>query len=493
MSTKTMKTLTIDDTTYEIVDEQARADIEKLKNGNVDINFDTTLTQEGYAADAKAVGDRFTTLETQIPSIDGLATEKYVDNAISNIDFVVEETDPTVPNWAKQPTKPVYTASEVGADSSGTASSIVSTHNSSTSAHNDIRDLIVGLTTRLNTLADSDDSTLDQLSEIVAYIKSNKSLIEEVTNKKVNVADIIDNLTTNNLKKPLSAAQGVVLKGLIDAITVPTKLSELTDDATHRLVTDTEKSTWNAKADKSNIPSKVSELTNDAGYITIDDINADENGAADTALINAKSYTDEKVNTVTTNLSTHINDKSNPHGVTKSQVGLGNVDNTSDANKPVSTAQATAIADAKKAGTDAQVDIDEHINDKSNPHDVTTSQIGAVPTSRKVNGKDLSTDINLKASDVGALPDTTVIPKEYTHPTTHPASMITGLATVATSGKYSDLSDKPTIPTVPTALKNPNALTVNGTTYDGSSAVDMTSVINALIDTKLGVIENGSY
>lgn len=38
----------------------------------------------------------------------------------------------------------------------------------------------------------------------------------------------------------------------------------------------------------------------------------------------------------------------------------------------------------------------------------------------------------------------------YTHPATHPASMITGLATVATSGSYNDLSDKPIIPTVPT-------------------------------------------
>ncbi len=38
----------------------------------------------------------------------------------------------------------------------------------------------------------------------------------------------------------------------------------------------------------------------------------------------------------------------------------------------------------------------------------------------------------------------------YTHPATHPASMITGLAAVATSGSYNDLSDKPIIPTVPT-------------------------------------------
>lgn len=42
----------------------------------------------------------------------------------------------------------------------------------------------------------------------------------------------------------------------------------------------------------------------------------------------------------------------------------------------------------------------------------------------------------------------------YTHPSTHPASMITGLSTVATSGSYNDLSDKPTIPTKVSALQN---------------------------------------
>lgn len=46
----------------------------------------------------------------------------------------------------------------------------------------------------------------------------------------------------------------------------------------------------------------------------------------------------------------HIESITNPHQVTARQVGLGNVDNTSDADKPVSTAQATAIADAKNAG-----------------------------------------------------------------------------------------------------------------------------------------------
>lgn len=77
---------------------------------------------------------------------------------------------------------------------------------------------------------------------------------------------------------------------------------------------------------------------------------------------------------------------------------------------------------------------------------------------------------------------------------------VDALATVATSGSYNDLSNKPTIPT---ALPNPNAITFTGAvtgSYDGSAAktVNIPSAvtddhINSLIDTKLGVIENGSY
>ncbi len=49
-------------------------------------------------------------------------------------------------------------------------------------------------------------------------------------------------------------------------------------------------------------------------------------------------------------LISHISNKSNPHGVTKSQVGLGNVDNTTDKNKPVSTSQQVAIDTAYANG-----------------------------------------------------------------------------------------------------------------------------------------------
>lgn len=115
--------------------------------------------------------------------------------------------------------------------SNETVDATVANHNVATDSHNDIRLLVDGLITRLNALANSDDETLDQMAEVVAYIKSNRTLLEGVTSGKVNVADIIDNLTTNVSNKPLSAAQGVALKALIDAIVVPTKVSDLTNDS----------------------------------------------------------------------------------------------------------------------------------------------------------------------------------------------------------------------------------------------------------------------
>jgi len=53
--------------------------------------------------------------------------------------------------------------------------------------------------------------------------------------------------------------------------------------------------------------------------------------------------TDSELTTVDTKIEDHSIDASNPHSVTKSQVGLGNVDNTSDLDKPISTDTQTAL------------------------------------------------------------------------------------------------------------------------------------------------------
>lgn len=70
------------------------------------------------------------------------------------------------------------------------------------------------------------------------------------------------------------------------------------------------------------------------------------------------------IDAVQTNLETHINNNSNPHKVTKYQVGLGNVDNTSDANKPISNATRTAL-NGKFSATDGNA-LKQTIEDMPN-------------------------------------------------------------------------------------------------------------------------------
>ena len=188
----------------------------------------------GGTSDHSKLSNRDAADQHPISAITGL--EKALEDKQPTGNYLTSEQDPTVPKWAKQPQKPAYTAQEVGAlpdtthipstsdDVNAEPAGAVSQHNVSDAAHSDIRLLIQGLSERLSVVADSDDTTLDQLSEVVAYIKSNRSLIENITTSKVSVADIIDNLTTNAANKPLSAAQGVALKELIDAITIPTAL-----------------------------------------------------------------------------------------------------------------------------------------------------------------------------------------------------------------------------------------------------------------------------
>lgn len=82
-----------------------------------------------------------------------------------------------------------------------------------------------------------------------------------------------------------------------------------------------------------------SATTSKAGVMTAAD-KTKLNGLKDQAGITAD------IDAVQTNLETHINNKTNPHEVTKAQVGLGNVDNTADTDKPISTATQIAL-DAK--------------------------------------------------------------------------------------------------------------------------------------------------
>jgi hypothetical protein len=130
-----------------------------------------------------------------------------------------------------------------------------------------------------------------------------------------------------------------------------------------------------------------------------------------TALKTAYDTASSWVVTNGTNVLNHLSNTANPHSVTASQVSLGNVDNTSDANKPVSTAAQTAL-DLKvdKVGGKSLIDDTEisrlatmtaifttalktaydtasswivtngtnvlnHLSNTSNPHSVTATQL----------------------------------------------------------------------------------------------------------------------
>ncbi|MBY4605606.1 BppU family phage baseplate upper protein [Bacillus sp. SPARC3] len=103
--------------------------------------------------------------------------------------------------------------------------------------------------------------------------------------------------------------------------------------------------------DFESLKNKINELYNE----TIQTVEELRKKFEDLQNVETKDGAQKKADAVQANLDTHINDQSNPHGVTKSQVGLGNVENVKQASK---------------------TEFDNHVEDTSNPHKVTADQVG---------------------------------------------------------------------------------------------------------------------
>lgn len=158
------------------------------------------------------------------------------------------------------------------------------------------------------------------------------------------------------------------------------------------------------------LPSASAEQAGTISSAMFNKLNSGLNGDITNALNEAKAYTDaaktalEKLiqdsdKVIKESLDAHIGNKSNPHNVTKAQIDLGNVQNLAPADMPVSTAQATAIADAKAAGTKAQTDLNTHANRRDNPHNVTRAQLGLATTDQVVFAKTTAASGFWKESD----------------------------------------------------------------------------------------------
>lgn len=192
----------------------------KAAVGDIDVESYVKEKIDEVLGDASESFDTLSEIETAVNNkVDkvsgkGLSTNDFTNAYKSKVDSALQsytETDPTVPSWAKAENKPTYTASEVGA---------------------------VPTTRTVNNKA---------LSTNISLTASDVGAVP--TTRTVNGKALSGDITLN-------AAD---VRALPDTTTIPTSLAGLTEDSTHRVVTDVEKSAWNAK---SNFSGNYNDLTN---------------------------------------------------------------------------------------------------------------------------------------------------------------------------------------------------------------------------------------
>lgn len=117
---------------------------------------------------------------------------------------------------------------------------------------------------------------------------------------------------------------------------VPTQLSQLADDSTHRLLTDAEKAIYNGKQDKLTFDTaptsgSANPVTSGGVKEALDEVNESIKAITGGGVVSGVKGSAED------------NYRVGNVNITPANIGLGNVNNTSDANKPVSTAQQAAL------------------------------------------------------------------------------------------------------------------------------------------------------
>lgn len=184
--------------------------------------------------------------------------------------------------------------------------------------------------------------------------------------------------------------------------------------------------------------------------------------------VNTRKTEDEELQN---SLNVHITDTSNPHGVTAEQIGLDKVPNVATNDQTPTYSQNSSLSNitsGEKLSVSfgkimkAIADLISHIGSKSNPHSVTKSQVGLdnVPNVATNDQQPTFAESGTRSNIVSSETLSTLFGKIK--------KIFTDLKTVAFTGSYTDLSNKPT------SMQNPNSLTLtmNGsaTSYNGASS-----------------------
>lgn len=320
--------------------------------------------------------------------------KEFIDRVLEEMpeSGITEEVDPTVPSWAKQATKPSYTASEVGARPN----------------------------TWMPTAADVGARPITwtpTAAEVGARPSSWTPTAADVgavpTTRKVNGQSLSADVNFN----------------------IPDSLAELAGDAAHRTVSDTEKSTWNNKSDfsgsyndltdKPSIPSVTGLASTDYVDRKVASIVDSSPEALNTLKELATSLGNDPnfATTVSESIGKKVDKTTTVNGhplsdnvtLSKSDVGLGNVPNVATNDQTPTFTEASEFANIntgekvsvlfgkiKKAITD----LVAHIASKSNPHGVTKTQLGLSNVENK-SSETIRSEITLqnvsKALGIGAL------------------------------------------------------------------------------------------
>ena len=205
---------------------------------------------------------------------------------------------------------------------------------------------------------------LNNLSQDVTALMSHRDLVSNphsVTKSQVGLSNVNN---TSDLDKPISTSTSNALNDKVDKDGSKV-LSE--NNFTNELLTKV-----NALSDgtgESIILTGYDKALNNGELTATDSVNT-AFGRVENRLVGLEDNSDHH---------TLIN---NPHSVTKEQVGLGNVDNTSDLNKPVSTATATKL--------DLKIDKDgEKVLSDNNFSDIYQARLNSVSNGATANSSDI--------------------------------------------------------------------------------------------------------
>lgn len=139
-------------------------------------------------------------------------------------------------------------------------------------------------------------------------------------------------------------------------------------------------------------------------------------------------------------LATHVNKTDNPHKVTKEQVGLDKVNNTSDLEKPISTATQNALNDLSSTIQGVNTELTNHVGNKLNPHQVTKEQVGLGNVDNTSDLKKPISDATKQALDQKV--DATTFTEELNKKAPINNPIFTGIPQVETSPDPEDASQR---------------------------------------------------